>query len=422
MDTVAQAGFARRSVTEHAEVVTALVAAIERRSEVLGITALETDHFRTLAEDVHAPAHLPPFDNSQMDGFAVHRADLLHARPDRPVRLAVTGHIAAGDPAGTLPQGEAWAVMTGAPLPVGADAVVPIEASGLGAFPRPDEAAAITVTATPAVDAFVRRAGSDVRAGDVIAPAGAALTPPLIGVLASAGVRRVAVLRPFTVLLIATGSELRRDGEHERPGSILDANTPGLTALLTAIGVRVITPGFVHDEPRQLLHAIEANAAEVDLVVTAGGVSAGAHEVVRDALAERGVAFGSVTMQPGGPQGVGRASIGPRDIPVVALPGNPVSALISAEVFLRPALLAAGGWWSQRPTVEAALTEAADSPAGKLQLRRARSTADGRIELVGGPGSHLLGAFARSDLLVLLPEHVARVEAGDIVRAWRING
>ncbi|MDQ1137787.1 molybdopterin molybdotransferase [Microbacterium sp. SORGH_AS 1204] len=414
--------FARRSVEEHARAICEMISAVDRQSEVLSLGTLEADHFRTLAEDVLSPIDLPPFDNSQMDGFAVHRADFFNPRGDTPARLPITGHVAAGDESGPLPRGEAWAVMTGAPLPSGADAVVPIEASGMSAFPSPGEKATLSVATVPANDAFVRRAGSDVQAGSVIASAGAALTPALIGALASAGVRRVAVWRPFTVLLIATGSELRRIDDTERPGSILDANTPGLTALLTGIGVRVMTPGLVHDHPAELLDAIDAGGSGIDLIVTAGGVSAGAHEVVREALADRGVAFGSVSMQPGGPQGVGRVRVHGTDVPVVALPGNPVSALVSAEVFLRPAILAAGGWWPERPVVEAPITEATTSPAGRLQFRRARSTADGRIELVGGAGSHLLSAFARSDLLVMLPENVERVEAGDVVRAWRING
>ncbi|PVE62149.1 molybdopterin molybdenumtransferase MoeA [Microbacterium testaceum] len=422
MTTMTTAAFARRSVTEHCRLVAEMVAAIERPTASVELSALETDHYRTLAADVIAPGHLPPFDNSQMDGFAVHRADVVDARPEHPVLLPVTGHIAAGDAASALPRGEAWAVMTGAPIPVGADAVIPIESSGLTAFPSRGEVASLTVREVPVADAFVRRAGSDIRAGDVIAAAGAALTPALVGALASAGVRRLTVFRPFTVLLIATGSELRGQGETARPGSILDANTPALTALLTAIGVRVLTPGSVDDEPEQLLRAIDAHAHEVDLVVTAGGVSAGAHEVVREALGIRGVSFGSVAMQPGGPQGFGHLQVGTRRLPVVALPGNPVSALISAEVFVRPALLAAGGWWPGRPTVEAPITEDAESPAGRLQVRRARFTAAGRIEFVGGPGSHLLGSFARSDLLVLIPESVTRLEAGEIVRAWRING
>ncbi|MDZ4233278.1 MAG: molybdopterin molybdenumtransferase MoeA, partial [Dietzia sp.] len=211
MQTIQETTFTRRRMTEHRSVVAAMIAAIKRPTEMLGLPALEADHFRTLAADVHAFEPVPPFDNSQMDGFAVHRADLLGARPDRPVQLPVTGHIAAGGSAGFLPPGEAWAVMTGAPLPAGADAVVPIEASGLTSFPLRDETAMITLTAAPTVDAFVRRAGSDVAAGAIIAPAGTALTPPLIGALAAAGVRHVAVRRPFTVLLISTGSELRRD-------------------------------------------------------------------------------------------------------------------------------------------------------------------------------------------------------------------
>lgn len=409
--------FARRSVADHRDAVRALVAGIERPTERVALFDPELAGDRCLAEDVLATSPLPPFDNSQMDGFAVRSADLAGASGE----LAVTGHVAAGDWPGALPPGQAWAIMTGAPVPEGADAIVPIEASGLERFPGTGEAASLRVLAPVAPGAYVRPAGSDVAAGELLLAAGAPLTAPAIGLLASAGLSHVPVRRRLRVLVVATGSELVDAGADDRAGSILDANTPALLAVVRAAGAVGIAAGHVPDDPARFLEVLSRFAPEIDLVVTAGGVSKGAHEVVREALAPRGVAFGSVAMQPGGPQGLGVAHLTSGRLPVVALPGNPVSALVSAEAFLRPALRAANGWWHERPIVSAPLAQDLESPAGREQHRRGLVDADGRIELVGGPSSHLLASFARSSLLVRIPADRDRMAAGDVAEAWRID-
>lgn len=411
--------FSRRPVADHRAAIEALVATIRRGNERLPVGDPDISRGRCLGSDFIAPSALPPFDNSQMDGFAVRTSDIAHARSETPVDLPVTGHIAAGDSPGTLPEGQAWAVMTGAPIPAGADAVVPIEVSGLAAFPAGASGQRIRISSPLAGGTFIRRAGSDAAEGEHLLTAGAALTPAAIASMAAAGLTHIPVRRRLRVLVVATGSELR-PGRTNLWGSIPDANTPGLLAVLRDAGAEAVSSGPVPDDPETLLDILTAHAPDVDLVVTAGGVSRGAHEVVREALGHRGVAFGTVAMQPGGPQGVGVAELGKARLPVIALPGNPVSALVSAEVFLRPALRGADGWWPDRPVITAPLATDVESPPGREQFRRGRLNA-GQVELIGGPSSHLLASFARSTLLVRIPADSERVSAGELVEAWRID-
>ena len=416
------AGFAGRTVHEHATAVARLLKAVQRQAEVVALDELARQPHRTVAEELRSPIALPPFDNSQMDGFAVRAADIAHATPQSPVRLPVTGHIAAGKAGGELPPRQAWAVMTGAPIPAGCDVVVPIEASGLDVFPAEDEVGAEIVVQHPSdVGTYIRPAGSDLKVEEVIAAAGAPLTPAMIGALAFAGITNIPVVRRLRVLVLATGSELTPPGIPLGLGGIYDANTPALTALLSAAGASVVTETFVDDDPEALNQVMIRHAGTIDLLVTAGGVSKGAHEVVREALEPLGVTFGTVLMQPGGPQGLGCARIGNIDLPVVALPGNPVSALVSAEMFLRPALLQLSGWSPERARLSGPLARRVDSPVGKHQVRRARIDESGAIEMVGGPSSHLLHSFARSELLVQFPVGVGTLQEGEFVEAWRIN-
>jgi molybdopterin molybdotransferase len=360
---------------------------------------------RTLAADVASPIDLPPFDNSQMDGYAV-RSD-AGAGP-----LSVTGHLAAGDPV-TAFAGGAVAIMTGAPVPVGADAIVPVEAVGApGVFAAVGEQIELR-TAVTAGD-FVRRRGSDLAAGEVLLAAGTRLGPAQLGALAASGLTAVAVRPRPRVLIVSTGAELAEPGEPLAPGAIYDANAVSLSAAITLAGGIALATGVYSDEPGHLLMALEA-AGPVDLVVTSGGVSAGAHEVVRETLGPLGVGFGSVALQPGGPQGLGTVVVAGAPTPVLCFPGNPVSVLVSFELFLRPLLRGA------RPVARLPLAASVDSPEAKHQVRRGRLTPEGDVELVGGPSSHLLAAYARSEVLVQLPLGVAHLEAGEPVEVWRID-
>jgi molybdopterin molybdotransferase len=414
-----------RTIDQHQDDVAALVEAAlaARPTERLLVdpaaVAADPDRYRRreLASDVVAPIDLPPFANSQMDGFAVSTGDLAI---DAATSLVVVGRIPAGRVGPTLLQGTAAPIMTGAAVPEGADAVVPVERVEPPLFPSEDREARVSVTGPVDPGAFVRDAGSDVTAGYVLLTAGTLLTPARWGVLAAAGLRDVPVRRRPRLLLVSTGEELAAPGAALGPGAIHDANGMALAAALVEVGVDVVAER-VTDDAATLTALVARHAAEVDLVVTTGGVSAGAYEVVRDAFETAGVDFGSVAMQPGGPQGCGTLLVGEHALPAVCFPGNPVSALVSFEVFLRPLLQAATGVGRPRARAVAPMAEAADSPAAKHQLRRGRLDPDDRVALVGGPGSHLLSNHAAATLLVHLPVGVDRVEAGDDVVVWALD-
>ncbi|MGY4856570.1 molybdopterin molybdotransferase MoeA [Cryobacterium sp. AP23] len=419
-----------RTIDQHREAVATLLAPLSgRATETLDLSAARLTaapagyRARVLAGDVTSPVSLPPFDNSQMDGYALRAADLATASAGTPATLTIAARIAAGDPGSALHPGEAAPIMTGAPIPAGADAVVPIEQADPPRFLPNGPAQTVSFVAPVAPGGFVRPTGSDVRAGDLLLAAGTLLGPAQLGVLAGTGLTRVSVLRRIRVLLIATGHEIREPGEHLAPGQIYDSNSVILSQALQDAGCVVTAHPCRSDDAADLL-AILADAAETDLVVTVGGVSAGAREVVRDALGPLGVVFQHVSMQPGGPQGLGeipRPGTG-SSVPVITFPGNPVSALISFEVFLRPVLRRLAGL--PRPDRElrrAPLAAPVESPAGKHQLRRGILRPDGTLDLVGGPSSHLLHAYAAATALVHLPVGVDSVAAGTHVDYWSID-
>lgn len=391
---------------------------------------LEAALGRVLAADVTSPGAVPPFANSQMDGYAVRSAEVATASVEAPVALTVGATSAAGDPIGEHLPGTAAPIMTGAPLPHGADAVIPIEIAdpphfiGIGSFGKggdPDAPTGTTVAFSAPVDAgtFVRPAGADLAQGDAILTAGTRLGPVQLGSLAAAGVAEVAVRPRPVVLLLSTGDELRAPGEELAPGQIHDANTTSLTAALSEAGATVIRAS-VPDAASAVLDEIDRHP-DIDLVLTAGGVSAGAFEVVRDALADAGVSFGAIAMQPGGPQGLGTiAGAADRRIPVVAFPGNPVSALLSFEMFLRPFLRELAGRNPLRPAARAPLAQEIVSPRGKHQVRRGILHANGTVE-VGAPGSHLLHDYARATVLAHVPIGVDTLPKGAEVEIWRID-
>jgi molybdopterin molybdotransferase len=296
-------------------------------------------------------------------------------------------------------------------VPPGADAVVPVEATDGGTD---------TVRIDSAVDTgrHVRRGGEDVRPGDVVLRAGDVLTPSRLGLLAALGDPDARVVPPLRVVVLSTGSELVEPGHRLQPGQIYESNGVMLTAAVRAAGAEADHVHFVPDDV-EAFRAAFAGFGAADLVLTSGGVSAGAYEVVKDALAGQGVEFVKVAMQPGMPQGAGRY----RGLPVVAVPGNPVSSLVSFEVFLRPPLRAAMGYAdTARPRVRAALAEPLDAPAGKRQFRRGfLDAAAGTVSLVGPPGSHFLRALAHADCLLDVPEEVTRLDAGAEVEVWRLD-
>jgi molybdopterin molybdotransferase len=266
----------------------------------------------------------------------------------------------------------------------------------------------------------VRHAGEDVQAGAVVLPAGTVLGAAQIGVAAAVGAADLPVRRRPRVLVLSTGSELVAPGTPLRPGQIYESNGPMLAAAVDDAGGVAELLRFVPDDVADLHRVLDERLAEevVDLVLTSGGISAGAYEVVKEGLADRGVEFVKVAMQPGGPQGAGTVD----GVPVVTLPGNPVSAFVSFEVFVRPALRRALGHASpDRLHVPARLAGPLRSPAGRRQFLRGRYDG-GLVSQVGGPGSHLVAHLARANCLVVVPEIVTDLPAGADVDVVLIEG
>lgn len=382
-----------------------------------------------LVEDVTVPAALPPFDNSSMDGYAVRTADVEGASAEFPAVLTVIGDVAAGS--GELPTvgpGEAARIMTGAPLPPGAEAVVPVEWTdgGTGGGPAttmaahsaaPDGATGeVRVHRPAAARAHVRARGSDVAAGSLALRAGTVLGPPQIGLLAAIGRATVRVRPRPRVVVMSTGSELVQPGTELTPGRIHDSNSFVLTACARDAGAIAYRVGAVDDDAATLRSTLEDQLIRADMVVTSGGVSVGAYDVVKETLSELAgdegsVSFRKLAMQPGKPQGFGR--VGPDRVPLLALPGNPVSSYVSFELFARPAIRALMGLEPHdRTTVRAVCADSvASSPAGRRQFLRARHE-DGTVKVVGGAGSHLVKALADANALIVVPEDTTSVEAG----------
>jgi molybdopterin molybdotransferase len=401
---------ARTLVDVHAARVDAALEPLRRReleslelSEALG---------RVAFDDVRSPIDLPPFRNSQMDGYAVRAVDVASA----PVSLPVIGEVAAapGTPAALRP-GTAVKIMTGAPVPEGADAIVPIE----------DTLAAnesVSISRSRGVGEYVREPGSDLRAGQVIVPWSTRLASRHLAALAAAGITDVEVFDRVRVAVISTGSELVAPGEPLGPGQIPDSNGVALAAAAQAVGAEVVLRARVRDHPQQLAALFEeAVALRAELILTSGGVSMGDHEVVRELLEPLGAVVDVLAMQPGGPQALaswpGRE--GTAAVPVVCFPGNPVSSQLSFELFVAPTLREIAGL-PEAGRETRVLDSAVRSIPGRRQFLRGRRTADGGVTTVAGPSSHLVAALAASDVLIVIPENVTALAAGDSVETWEL--
>ena len=398
-----------RSVDEHLADVLSVVKPLQP----LEVGLLDA-HGCILAEDVVAAGPLPSFDNSSMDGYAVRVADLAVL----PAVLPVVGDVAAG-PASSLrvQPGLCVRIMTGAVLPFGADAVVPVEWTDGGV-------SQVRIDRRPEVGAFVRRIGEDVRQGEVVLQVGSHLGSAQIGLAAALGRSRLFVRPRPRVVVVSTGSELVEPGTPLQPGQIPDSNSLALTTACIEAGAIAYRVGIIPDDGPRLLDALEDQLVRADLLITSGGVSVGAYDVVKEVLGRLGtVGFHKVAMQPGMPQGFG--TIGPDSTPVFGLPGNPVSALVSFEAFVRPALRRMlGAEQTARPTVSAIATQDLHSPAGKRSyLRVWLEVKDGRyvVAPVSGPGSHLVAGMARANALAIVPEGVEHVAAGSPVTVMMLE-
>jgi molybdopterin molybdotransferase len=400
-----------RSVEEHQRVVSELIAA---RPAIAA--ELRDAEGLVLAGDVTAALSLPVFDNSAMDGYAVRADEVASATAKNPVKLPVAEDIPAGRidvPA--LGPGFAHRIMTGAPIPAGATAIVPVEATD----GRTD---VVTITEPSAAGRHIRRAGEDVAAGTTVLRAGQVMTPAAMGLAAALGLNQLTVIPRQRVLVISTGSELVSPGAALRPGQIYESNSVMLAAAIREAGAEVVAAVTASDDVEPFTALLDQYAAESDLIITSGGVSAGAYEVVKDAFGragDRGVEFVKVAMQPGMPQGTGRVA----GTPIVTVPGNPVSALVSFEVFIRPALrLAMGLPAPDRPRRPAVLTEALTAPAGKRQFRRGVFDASTNTVAGHGPaGSHHVRYLASANCLIDIPADVTEVPAGTPVQVWTLD-
>lgn len=400
-----------RSVEEHVEHVTRLLAPLTAEPAMEAVALAEAAG-RVSATDVRSEVDLPLFRNSQMDGFAVRAADVAHV----PVALEVTGDVPAGHEVPlVLAAGTAIRIMTGAPVPSGADAIVPVEDTELVLGRDDDLAGAVVEIRRPRTRGeFVRERGSDLRRGEVLVRAGTRLAPRHLAALAAAGVTTVDVRARLRVAILTTGAELATPGQSVRFGQVFDANGVALAALVEEAGAVVSVRASSDDDPEKFARVFDAAVATSDLVVTSGGISKGAYEVVREVLLPRGAEVTTVAMQPGGPQATAVVD----GVPVLCFPGNPVSTQVSFAVFLRAPLREAAGL-PELPLRTARLTEAVHSVPGKRQFLRGRVGADG-VAPVSGPSSHLVAAMANADVLIDLPVEAETVEAGADVTVWTL--
>ena len=336
-----------------------------------------------LAEQVLAAAPYPAYALSSMDGYAVRSVDV-------PGLLRIVGEVAAGRmPDAEVGAGTAVRIMTGSVIPVGAEAVVRIEDTTV----RDDE---VTVSVAAPVGQYIRGVGGDVGAGDVVLAAGQVIGAAQIAALAAHNIETVSVFPRPRVAILSTGEELVVHGQAPGPAKLVDSNGPGLAAAATAAGAEVVEVAQVGDDPDEFLAAMDA-LPDADLIVTSGGISMGAYDIVKATLAAHGVTFETVAMQPGKPQAWGRYR---ERAGFLGLPGNPVSALLSFELFGRAAL------GRERPVATATLVDAIDrSPNGMRQFLRG-SLADGEVRLVSRSDSHLVVGLARANCLVVIPEDV----------------
>ncbi len=360
-----------------------------------------------LAEDATADRDVPPFRNSAMDGYAVRGADVTRDG----VRLRVVGEVAAGSlPERAVEVGEAIRIMTGAPMPEGSDTVVRVEDTDNGA-------SVVTINRATPKGVAVRHAGEDLRRGEVVLAHGTLLRHAEIGVLASIGRAKVNVVRRPNVAVLSTGDELVDIDEEPGPGKIRDANRYSLAAAVRATGCAAFELGIARDSADDLRHAL-GNAAFGDLVVTSGGVSVGDHDHVKPVVDAMGqMDFWSIALRPGRPLAFGELRTKRGAVPIFGLPGNPVSALLTFELFVRPALLKMSGRTKlHRPRVQARLLDRLDKPVGLRMFARGIYDAEaGTVRSTGPQGSGILRSMSLANALIDLGEPAGAAGPGDTV-------
>lgn len=363
-------------------------------------------HGQTLAEDVAAEHDVPAFRNSAMDGYAVRGADVAQA----PARLRVVGSLAAGEvPKSGIGTGEAVRIMTGAPMPEGADTVVRVEDTD-------DGTDVVNVTVATPLGLSVRQAGEDLRSGETVFRSGTVLRAAEMGVLAAMGRAHVRVIGRPRVAILSTGDELVDLDAPLGAGQVRDANRYSLGAAVTAAGFEPWPLGIVRDTAEALRGALR-EAAAADCVVTSGGVSVGDHDHVKPVVQELGTMdFWSIAIRPGRPLAFGELRNHDRMTPIFGLPGNPVSALLTFELFVRPALLRmAGRTKLQRPRTEAILRDTIEKPPSLRFFARGVYDGSGDVRTTGPQGSGILRSMALANCLIDVPAGIARVGPGERV-------
>ena len=382
---------------------------------------------RVLAQDVIAPDNIPPFANSAMDGYAIIAADAAQASVDKPVKLRVIENIPAGKaPQKTVRPGQAARIMTGAPMPPGANAVVRFEDTSEArpaAALKPDEVAILRP-----VSPFdnVRPAGEDVEAGSVVLKKGHRLRPQDIGLLAAVGQGMVKVYRVPRVAILATGDELAGIDEALAPGKIRNSNEYTQAALAQSYGAEAVMLGVARDTAQELSAKLREGLAQgVDLFLTSAGVSVGDYDVVKNVLAQEGkMHFWQVAIKPGKPLAFGVVN----GVPLIGLPGNPVASMVAFEVFARPAILKLSGspvW--EKPTLKAILQEDVKNSGRRHYMRALLYEAGGEYRVttrgsgVQVQGSGILSSLVWANALVVVPNEITFLAAGSKVEVWLLD-
>jgi molybdopterin molybdotransferase len=377
-----------------------------------------------LAEAIYAGEDLPAFANSAMDGYAVRSEDVIRATSDNPVVLDVIGDIPAGHWfENTVSSGTAVRVMTGAPIPDGSNAVVPIEyCQALGFAPETSLPARVQVMLSVQSGEFIRPKGQDVRTGELILPKGVRLRPQDIGMLAMLGFNEVFVHQKPRLALFSSGDELIQSGASRTSSKIYDSNSPMLDALIQNYGGTVVSLGVIPDRFDAVQAALdEAVRLDVDLILSTAGVSVGSYDYVRAVIEKHGEAsIWRVNMRPGKPLLMGRY----KDVPFIGLPGNPVSAFVGFEVFVHPVIFKLQGilnW--ERPVIRSLIDEPIESDGRESYFRAQVRMEEGkwRSRLAGHQGSGNLFALVQANALLLIPSGVKYLPIGSEVEIWLLS-
>lgn len=371
-----------------------------------------------LAEDVAAPFDLPVADLAACDGYAVRHQDLQGATSQHPISLRVTAELRAGDiePMANI-RGGAVRIASGAPIPTGADAVVALEFTDHGQ-------AVVEVKTCPVAGENIRPRAEDARAGQVVLARGSRVGSRQVALVAGVGRHRLRVHPRPRVVILSIGDEIIEPGQTARPGAVFDANGHALSTAVADAGAQTFRVAAVPDERATLAQAIEDQLVRADLLITTGGISYGSGDTVREVLGSLGtVRFDSVAAFPGHTLGVGTVGEG---TPIFCLPGDPVSAQVCFEVYVRPAVRAMQGWSQlNRPTVLAKVDRGWYSPQGRREFVRVKLTGDPRhgyqAQVMGKPSSLLLSKLAESNALAVVPEDVTDVQAGDAIRCMVLD-